>query len=83
MAIIPGKWCEDCADRGDDAVPAETEWDAHYQDSGGLFLCERCADRRIDQHERSKAEAFYGGAAPFTLQEHYDAAVRQKRELDK
>lgn len=41
----PGKFCEDCAEDGEQ-TPATQEWDARYMYSGGLFLCEKCADRR-------------------------------------
>ncbi len=80
MAPIPGKFCEDCAEDGDQ-TPAETEWDARYQDSGGLFLCERHADRRIGAYERAKADDFHGGSAPFSIQELAEAAGRERREL--
>lgn len=75
MAIIPGQFCEDCAEDGDQ-TPAEHEWDARFMDSGGLFLCERHADRRID----AASEPDYGAV---TISELCERARAQRRELRK
>lgn len=81
MAIIPGKFCEQCEAEGIEGVPAEYELDSWGFDSGGGgFLCDNCATSMAEaQHERM-LEAYYGSASPQSIAEQYDAAAKQKRE---
>lgn len=81
MAIIPGKFCERCEEDGE-TVPAEYELDARYDGSGGGgFLCDNCATNMAEAAYERKLDAYYGSSAPQTVQEHYDAAVKQREEL--
>lgn len=84
MAIIPGKFCEHCDDHGHDNVPAEYELDSCGEGSGGGgFLCDNCATNMAEAAHERMLENYYGASTPQTLQEQYDAAAKQKRELDK
>ena len=82
MAIIPGKFCERCAEDVDIPVPAEYEMDSCGEGSGGGgFLCDNCATNMAEaQHERM-LEAYYGGSSPQTILEQCEAADKQRREL--
>ena len=44
--------------------------------------CDRCSDANEAAYERS-LEDYYGGSGPRSVQEQYEAAARQKRELDR
>jgi hypothetical protein len=81
MAIIPGQFCEACADRGEANVPAEYELDACGDGTGGGgFLCDNCATNMAEAAYELFLEDYYGGFGPVTLQEQYDAAAKVKRE---
>lgn len=82
MAIIEGKFCERCADEGRENVPAEYERDSWGDGSGGGgFLCDGCATNMAEAQHESMLESYYGESSPQTVQEQYDAAVQQRREL--
>ena len=81
MAIIPGQFCEDCAERGREGVPAVHELDSWGAGSGGGgFICDHCASNRYDAHMEAALESYWGASTPQTLQEQYDAAAKQKRD---
>lgn len=82
MAIIPGKFCEMCAETEVEPVPAEYELDSWgYGSGGGGFLCDGHATRLAeDAHERF-LEDYYGGSGPVTLAELSDRAYRERAEL--
>lgn len=82
MAIIPDQWCEDCAERQETPVPAEHELDSCGSGSGGGgFLCDNCYSSRGEAAYERFLDDFYGGSGPVTVQEHYDAAIKQRAEL--
>lgn len=81
MAIIPGKFCEHCADEGREGVPAEYELDSDgYGSGGGGFLCDGCATRMAEDQHEAFLERYYGSSQPVTLSEQYQAAATVKRE---
>jgi hypothetical protein len=69
-----------CDDDGDERVHGDSP-----------EACERAWAARVDNVTCAMGEAadeafyrvFYGGSAPVTLQEQYEAACKQKRELDR
>lgn len=84
MAIIPDCWCEDCAEREEQPAPAEHELDSWGDGSGGGgFLCDNCYSNRAEAAFERMVERYYGASTPQTVQEHYDAAVAERRELRK
>lgn len=84
MAIIPGKFCEQCAEDVEMPVPAEVELDSWGDGSGGGgFLCDNCATNQAEAAHEAKLEAYYGGSSPQSIAEQYDAAHRERRELRK
>jgi hypothetical protein len=84
MAIIPGQFCPHCEDAGRDGVPAEHELDALFCGSGGGgFLCDNCYTSAAEAAFERMCEDFYTGSGPVTMQEQYDAAAKQKREMDR
>lgn len=81
MAIIPGQACEDCAERGKE-TPAEHELDSCGDGSGGGgFVCGNCYSNRGESAYERFLDDYYGGSGPVTLDEHYQAAARERREL--
>jgi hypothetical protein len=84
MAIIPGQFCERCAETEADPVPAEHELDSWGDGSGGGgFLCGNCCMNAAEAAYERFLDDYYGGSGPVTIQEHYDAAVKERRELRK
>ena len=82
MAIIPGQWCEHCAETEAEPVPAEHELDSCGDGSGGGgFLCDNCYTSAAEAAFERMCEDFYGGSGPVTIQEQYDAAAKERREL--
>lgn len=82
MAIIPGQFCEHCADHGREDVPAEYELDARYDGSGGGgYLCDNCYSNRAEAAHERMLENFYGGSGPVTITEQCDAAMQQRNDL--
>lgn len=78
MAIIPGKFCENDAQHGDEQVPAEYELDSWGVDSGGGgFLCDGCATRMAEDAYEGKLEG--GGGVSMT--ELSERAYRERAEL--
>lgn len=49
----------------------------------GWQLCEDCRDALSEHAWNAFCEDFYGGSQPCTIQEQYDAAHRERRELRK
>ncbi len=82
MAIIPDQFCERCAEREEAPVPAEYELDSWGVDSGGGgFLCGNCYTNECEAaHERMLSD-YYGGSGPQSINEQYQAAVRERAEL--
>lgn len=81
MAIIPGQFCERCAENEETPVPAEYEMDATGPGSGGGgFLCDNCATNLAEAAHERMLENYYGGSQPVTLDEQYQAAAKLKRE---
>lgn len=84
MAIIPGKFCEQCAEETEIPVPAEYELDSWGDGSGGGgFLCDNCATNMAEAAHERKLEAYYGSSSPQSIAELYDAAHRERAELRK
>jgi len=80
MAIIPGEFCERCADDGHENVPAEHELDSWGCGSGGGgFLCDDCCTSAAEAAYERMLSDYYGGSGPVTLQEQYNAASDWKR----
>lgn len=50
-------------------------------DETGEVLCESCATSRAEAAHERMLEDYYGGSGPVTLDEHYQAAAAQRREL--
>lgn len=81
MEIIPGQVCEDCEENGV-ITPAEHELDSCGVDSGGGgFLCGNCHSNRGEAAYERFLDDYYGGSGPVTIDEQYQAAVKQRREL--
>lgn len=81
MAIIPGQYCETCAENKTEPVPAEHELDScGYGSGGGGFLCGNCYTREAERAFEVMLDDYYGGSGPVTLDEQYQAAAKVKRE---
>lgn len=82
MAIILDQMCDDCA-VNDVSVQAEYELDSWGEGSGGGgFLCDNCFTNRGEvAHERSLVELLRWFRSGRRIQEHHDAADRQRAEL--
>ncbi len=66
--------CERCIER-EEHPPEGTERE------NGAVLCDDCCDRESEAAHERMLENYYGGSGPVTVQEHYDAAVKERREL--
>ncbi len=66
--------CESCAETEDHDVPGTER-------ENGSVLCDNCCDRESEAAYERMLENYYGGSGPQTIQEHYDAAVKERREL--
>lgn len=65
--------CERCEER--DVIREAT-----YVENG-WSLCDDCRDTEAEAaHERMLSD-YYGGSAPVTMDEQYQAAAKQRREL--
>lgn len=66
--------CERCEEKHDRIRPAVEQGD-------GYQLCDDCrSDEAEAAHERF-LEDYYGGSGPVTIQEQYQAAAKERREL--
>lgn len=66
--------CERCEERHDrirEATYLENDW----------CLCDDCRDAESEAAWDRFCDDYYGGSGPVTLDEHYQAAVKQRAEL--
>ena len=82
MAIIPGEFCETCAENGDVSVYAEHELDGGSEGSGGGgFLCDNCFTNAAEAaHERMLSD-YYGGSGAQSITEQCREAHDTRRRL--
>lgn len=67
--------CDKCLEDAVERTATQTRF--------GTPLCESCATSADEAaYERSLSD-YYGGSGPVTIQEQYDAAVKERRELRK
>ena len=79
--IIPGQYCETCAENKEHPVPAEHELDSCGDGSGGGgFLCDNCFTNAAEAAFERMCEDYYGGSDCVTIDEKYQAAAKVKRE---
>ena len=68
--------CERCFDRYDRVRPGELQ-------ENGDTLCDDCCDAASEMAYERFIERYHGGSGPVTIEEQYQAAARQKQELDR
>lgn len=74
--------CTECADG---RLPCDRcnlyrgTFDHHH----GEVICEGCLTALAEEAHERKLEGYYGASTPQTIQEQYDAAVAERRELRK
>jgi hypothetical protein len=64
--------CEKCLEDAIERTATDDRW--------GVKLCGSCATSDDEAAYERSMEDYYGGSGPVTMQEHYDAAAKQKRE---
>lgn len=70
-----GPLCERCEDKGRERPATYIE--------GSWCLCADCRDAVAEQQHEDRIADYYGASTPQTIDEQYQAAARQKRELDR
>jgi hypothetical protein len=81
MFLQPYRVCKLC-EEDDVETPADYELDSRGEGSGGGgFLCDGHYTKLAEDQYESMLERFYGSSSPQTVQEHYDAAAKERRDV--
>lgn len=75
------RWCLDCYEGRLPCDTCDGKRRGTFNDVTGEVTCEDCEQARAEAAHERMMEDYYGGSGPQTINEQYQAAVRQRREL--
>lgn len=82
MANLTDCICERCWDDREMVSPAAHELDSWGDGSGGgELLCDRCFSNAAEAAYEAMLSDYYGGSGPQSINEQYQAADIERREL--